>query len=130
LGGWAAGVAALIALSIVAWTITPDVMLDPTGFYCMAIALGGASYLAVNARRHVTPDSGWLLTIAILSVIVLLDRLGALGTIWFVDGNDDALSQGLMYSGEVEAGLVALAAITFGTLAGRAVRALPATAIE
>jgi hypothetical protein len=42
----------LTGLSFFAWTVSPDVLMDPTGFYCMALALGGTTYLTRLALRH------------------------------------------------------------------------------
>lgn len=128
LWAWPAGVAVLTGLSFLAWTASPDVLMDPTGFYCMALALGGATYLTRLALRHQPADPAWSLTLAILSVVVLVDRLATMSPFWFGDSATDATTLRLMRSGVVEAALVAAVALIFGALATRAVRQLPAVA--
>jgi hypothetical protein len=123
LWAWPAGVAVLTGLSFLAWSPSLGILMDPTGLYCLALALGGATYL--TAVRHQPADPAWSLTLAILSVVVLVNRLASLSPFWFGDSATDETTLRLMRSSVVEAGLVAAVALIFGARATRAVRRLP-----
>jgi hypothetical protein len=72
-------------------------------------------------------DPRWALTLAILAVVVLVQRLATLPDYWPNEVNTDHRQVLVARSGLVEAVLAAAAALTFAVLASRAIRRLPAS---
>lgn len=129
LQGWALALGLLLLAAGIAWLARPSVLVDPNALGCLAVFVAAAVWIAGRPRRpeRDAPDPAWSLALAIVASVLLVERVATIAPFWQSDGPHDAVTTRLMYSGLVEAALVAAAAAAFGAGAARALHRLPVT---